>query len=134
MISFFVCLVPLHSTECTECRVKAKSQSTESKDLRCSPLITVRPLDPRSQSDYQVMHISEIWLIRHKPDVSWELHMHISASMRLFLFKESEAQNSVSVMCDFQTRLAFIHALQRQVSSLQLSAALQQAKTQHAKL
>lgn len=96
---------------------------------------SVRLLDPGSQADYQVMHTTKILLMaRHKPNVSWELHMHLSASMCLFLLKESEVQNSASVMCDFQTRLTFTHALQRQVSSLQLSAALQEAKTQHAKL
>ena len=96
---------------------------------------SVRPLDSRTESDYWVIHSTDIWLMaRRKPDVSWELHMHVSAPMCLFLLRASEARSSASVMCDFQTRLACIGALQRQVSSLQLSAAVQEDKPKHAKL
>lgn len=41
------------------------------------------------------------------------------------LLRASEAVSSASVMCDFQTRLACNHALHRQVSDMQLSAAIQ---------
>lgn len=96
---------------------------------------SVRPLDPRTDSDYWVIHTTETWLMAgHKPDVSWELHMHVNAPTCLFLLRASEARNCASVMCDFQTRLARIRALQRQVSSLQLSAAAQEDKPEHAKL
>ena len=46
---------------------------------------SVRPLDPRTDSDYWVIHTTELWLMAgHKPDVSWELHMHVNAPTCLF--------------------------------------------------
>lgn len=90
---------------------------------------SVRPLDPRRESDYWVIGPTEIWLIaRCKPDVNWELPMHITASMCLFLLRASEIPSSASVMCDFQTRP------QRQVSNLWLSVAVQVDKPKYVKL
>lgn len=90
---------------------------------------SVRPPDPRRESDYWVIGPTEIWLIaRCKPDVNWELPMHITASMCLFLLRESEIPSSASVMCDFHTRPL------RQVSNLWLSVAVQVDKPKYVKL